>query len=43
MGYNFSAPAFIAPATRGAYENPERAELNFVDAAAKENILYTVR
>lgn len=43
MGYNFSAPIFIAPAARGAYASPERAELNFVDAAAKENILYTVR
>ncbi|KAK8090144.1 hypothetical protein PG997_005105 [Apiospora hydei] len=41
MGYNFSAPIFIAPAARGGYANPERAELNFVDAAAKENILYT--
>ncbi|KAK8041978.1 hypothetical protein PG993_006501 [Apiospora rasikravindrae] len=41
LGYNFSAPIFIAPAARGGYANPERAELNFVDAAAKENILYT--
>ncbi|CAG8955389.1 hypothetical protein HYFRA_00011373 [Hymenoscyphus fraxineus] len=40
MGYNFSAPIFIAPAARGVYGN-ERAELNFVDAAASENILYT--
>lgn len=41
MGYNFSAPIFIAPAARAVYGN-ERAELNFVDAAASENILYTV-
>ncbi|KAK9772136.1 putative FMN hydroxy acid dehydrogenase domain-containing protein [Seiridium cardinale] len=40
LGYNFSAPIFIAPAARAAYGN-ERAELNFVDAAANENILYT--
>ncbi|KAL8369768.1 hypothetical protein RB595_000213 [Gaeumannomyces hyphopodioides] len=40
LGYNFSAPFFIAPATRGAYGDPDRAELNFVDASANENILY---
>ncbi|KAH8894799.1 S-2-hydroxy-acid oxidase [Thozetella sp. PMI_491] len=39
LGYNFSAPIFIAPAARAAYGD-ERAELNFVDAAANENILY---
>ncbi|KAK7402750.1 hypothetical protein QQX98_011507 [Neonectria punicea] len=33
-------PFFISPATRAAYGDPERAELNFVDASAKENILY---
>lgn len=41
MGYNFSAPIFIAPAARAVYGS-ERAELNFVDASASENILYTV-
>ncbi|KAF3359959.1 hypothetical protein VDGD_00730 [Verticillium dahliae] len=40
LGYNFSAPFFIAPAARGIYGDPERAELNFVEAAGKENILY---
>lgn len=43
LGYNFSSPIFISPAARGAYGDPERAELNFVDAAASENILYIVR
>ncbi|KAI1842169.1 hypothetical protein JX266_011577 [Neoarthrinium moseri] len=40
LGYNFSAPIFIAPAARAGYGD-ERGELNFVDAAANENILYT--
>ncbi|KAH7308672.1 FMN-dependent dehydrogenase [Stachybotrys elegans] len=40
LGYNFSAPFFISPATRANYGDPERAEINFVDAAAEENILY---
>jgi L-lactate dehydrogenase (cytochrome) len=40
LGYNFSAPIFISPAARGAYGDPERAEINFVEAAASENILY---
>lgn len=39
LGYKFSAPFFIAPAARGVYGD-ERAELNFVDAAAAEEILY---
>ncbi|VUC20895.1 unnamed protein product [Clonostachys rosea] len=39
LGYNFSSPLFISPAARAVYGN-ERAELNFVDAAAEENILY---
>lgn len=39
LGYNFSAPLFIAPAARAGYGD-ERAELNFVDAAAAEDILY---
>ncbi|KAI0527767.1 FMN-dependent dehydrogenase [Xylaria bambusicola] len=39
LGYEFSAPIFIAPAARGVYGH-ERAELNFIDAAASENILY---
>ncbi|KAF2016079.1 S-2-hydroxy-acid oxidase [Aaosphaeria arxii CBS 175.79] len=41
LGYNFSAPIFIAPAARGAYADPERAELNFVEASGSENTLYT--
>lgn len=41
LGHNFSAPIFIAPAARGAYGDPERAEINFMEAAASENILYT--
>lgn len=40
LGYNFSAPFFISPATRAAYGDADRAEINFVDAAAKEDILY---
>ncbi|KAJ3526184.1 hypothetical protein NM208_g11313 [Fusarium decemcellulare] len=40
LGHNFSAPIFISPAARAAYGDPERAELNFVDAAAEEDILY---
>ncbi|KAM0321824.1 hypothetical protein ACHAQA_009921 [Verticillium albo-atrum] len=40
LGYKFSAPFFIAPAARGVYGDPDRAELNFVEAAANENILY---
>ncbi|KAH8733849.1 FMN-dependent dehydrogenase [Ilyonectria robusta] len=40
LGYNFSSPFFISPATRAAYGDPDRAELNFVDASANENILY---
>lgn len=40
LGYNFSAPIFIAPAARGAYGDPERAEINFVEATGSENILY---
>lgn len=42
LGYNFSAPFFISPATRAAYGDPERAEINFVDAAAEADILYVV-
>ncbi|KAM0284675.1 hypothetical protein ACHAQH_001829 [Verticillium albo-atrum] len=38
--YNFSAPLFIAPAARGIYGDPDRAGLNFVEAAGNENILY---
>ena len=41
LGYNFSAPIFIAPAARGVYGH-ERAELNFVEGAASEDILYSV-
>ncbi|KAI9148804.1 Cytochrome b2 [Paramyrothecium foliicola] len=40
LGYNFSAPFFISPATRAAYGDPEKGEINFVDASASENILY---
>ncbi|KAF4891603.1 Cytochrome b2 [Colletotrichum viniferum] len=39
LGYNFSAPIFIAPAARAAYGD-ESAELNLVRAAGNENILY---
>ncbi|KAF3810507.1 Peroxisomal (S)-2-hydroxy-acid oxidase GLO1 [Colletotrichum gloeosporioides] len=39
LGYNFSAPIFIAPAARAAYGD-EAAELNLVRAAGNENILY---
>ncbi|KAI1504792.1 S-2-hydroxy-acid oxidase [Biscogniauxia marginata] len=41
LGYNFSAPIFIAPAARAGYGDPDEGELNFVRATAKENILYT--
>ncbi|KAF4974991.1 hypothetical protein FZEAL_8175 [Fusarium zealandicum] len=40
LGYNFSAPVFISPAARAVYGDADRAELNFVDAAAAEDILY---
>ncbi|GAP85014.1 putative peroxisomal -2-hydroxy-acid oxidase [Rosellinia necatrix] len=40
LGYNFSAPIFIAPAARGGYGD-EQGEVNFVEAAASENILYS--
>ena len=40
LGYKFSAPIFIAPAARGAYADPDRAELNFMEASASENTLY---
>ncbi|PSN66725.1 FMN-dependent alpha-hydroxy acid dehydrogenase [Corynespora cassiicola Philippines] len=40
LGYNFSAPIFIAPAARGAYGDPERAEINFVEASGNEDTLY---
>jgi L-lactate dehydrogenase (cytochrome) len=40
LGYNFSAPFFISPAARAGYADPERAELNFVDASAAEETLY---
>ncbi|KAK1512394.1 peroxisomal (S)-2-hydroxy-acid oxidase [Colletotrichum costaricense] len=39
LGYNFSAPLFIAPAARAVYGDPD-AELNLVRAAGNENILY---
>ncbi|KAI5922460.1 S-2-hydroxy-acid oxidase [Camillea tinctor] len=41
LGYNFSAPIFIAPAARAGYADPAEGELNFVRATASENILYT--
>ena len=41
LGTTFSAPFFIAPATRGLYAN-ERAELNLVEGAAAGGILYVV-
>ncbi|KAH9883813.1 S-2-hydroxy-acid oxidase [Xylariomycetidae sp. FL2044] len=40
MGYDFSAPIFIAPAARGGYCDPDRAELNLMEAAGDEDILY---
>lgn len=42
FGYNFSAPFFIAPAARAAWGDPDRAELNFMEAAGDENLLYNV-
>lgn len=41
LGYNFSSPIFISPAARAGYGDPA-GELNFVDAAAENNILYMV-
>ena len=41
FGYKFSAPFFIAPAANAGHGH-ERAELNFVEAAGDEEILYTV-
>ncbi|GME34528.1 FMN-dependent dehydrogenase [Neofusicoccum parvum] len=41
LGRNVSAPFFISPCARAGYAN-EDAELNFVKAAAAENILYVV-
>ncbi|KAI0199939.1 FMN-dependent dehydrogenase [Astrocystis sublimbata] len=40
LGYEFSAPIFIAPAARAGYGD-ERGEMNFVEAAGAENILYS--
>ncbi|KAF4948085.1 hypothetical protein FGADI_9872 [Fusarium gaditjirri] len=40
LGHNFSAPIFISPAARAGYGDSDRGELNFVDAAADEDILY---
>ncbi|EGY15950.1 cytochrome b2 [Verticillium dahliae VdLs.17] len=39
LGYNFSAPFFIAPCARGVFGHPD-AELNLVRGAADEDILY---
>ncbi|KAG8623937.1 hypothetical protein KVT40_008913 [Elsinoe batatas] len=39
LGYNFSAPFFIAPAARAGYAHPE-AEANLVRGAAAGEILY---
>ncbi|KAF2653641.1 FMN-dependent alpha-hydroxy acid dehydrogenase [Lophiostoma macrostomum CBS 122681] len=39
LGYNFSAPFFIAPAARAGFAHPE-AEANLVNGAAESNILY---
>ncbi|ROT37996.1 FMN-dependent alpha-hydroxy acid dehydrogenase [Sodiomyces alkalinus F11] len=41
FGNNFSAPFFIAPAANAAHGDPERAELNFMEASGDEDILYT--
>lgn len=40
LGYNFSAPFFIAPAARAAYSNPEEAEIAFMKGAYAQDILY---
>ncbi|GJN85524.1 hypothetical protein PLIIFM63780_009091 [Purpureocillium lilacinum] len=39
LGYNFSAPFYISPCAQAGMSHPN-AEINFVKAAAKENILY---
>ncbi|GAW19079.1 hypothetical protein ANO14919_085630 [Xylariales sp. No.14919] len=39
LGYNFSLPFFIAPASRAAYGHP-KAEAGLVEAAGREGILY---
>jgi isopentenyl diphosphate isomerase/L-lactate dehydrogenase-like FMN-dependent dehydrogenase len=39
LGYNFSAPFFIAPAARAGFAHPE-AEANLVHGAAEGNVLY---
>ncbi|KAH8173263.1 FMN-dependent dehydrogenase domain-containing protein [Sarocladium implicatum] len=39
LGSNFSAPFFISPCARAGLGHPD-AEINFVKAAASENILY---
>ena len=41
LGSNFSAPFFISPCARAELGHPD-AEINFVKAAASENILYIV-
>ena len=41
LGYNFSAPFFISPTARAGFGHPD-AELNFVRAAADEDLLYIV-
>ncbi|KAL2752027.1 hypothetical protein ACRALDRAFT_2030270 [Sodiomyces alcalophilus JCM 7366] len=41
FGHNFSAPFFIAPAGNAGHSDPERAELNFMEASGDEDILYT--
>ncbi|KAI1188183.1 hypothetical protein F5B17DRAFT_288123 [Nemania serpens] len=40
LGYNFSLPFFIAPASRGFYGHP-KGEAGLVEAASREGILYT--
>lgn len=41
LGYNFSAPFFISPTARAGFGHPD-AELNYVRAAADQDILYIV-
>lgn len=41
FGHKFSAPFFIAPAANAAHCDPERAELNLMEAAGDADILYT--
>jgi isopentenyl diphosphate isomerase/L-lactate dehydrogenase-like FMN-dependent dehydrogenase len=41
LGHNFSAPFFMSPTARAGFGHPD-AELNFVRAAAEQDVLYIV-